>query len=179
MLVMAGTAFSIVDPAPDLVGLYFDSSADVYCIEGIAPYTIHELYLVYTNPVPEAIWRFKAGIEVEGLFLLLNSTSPCNPIHTDNYIGFDCGWDFPEPTTQAMVLATVQLLYMETGMDPLNFYLGSLEDPMDGYPAIQDMDGIWLEADLLFEYGPAATINGECVVSTESSSFDFLKAMYR
>ena len=37
-LLVASTAFAVVDEDPDMVGLYFDMTADTACLGGVAPY---------------------------------------------------------------------------------------------------------------------------------------------
>jgi len=68
---------------------------------------------------------------------------------------------------------------MDTSMSGLYFFLGSLDDPREGFPSIMLPDGSWMEAELYFAVGPTANINGGCICPSETPTFDSLKAMYR
>ncbi len=180
VLVMVGPAWSIISPEPDLMGLYFDTEADDFCVDGVAAFSNLTLYLIYTNPTPEAIWAFRAGIELPDLVVVTSVFSPCDPIVLDGTISFECGWSTLEPTVPAMVLVSLELLYMDANMAPAYFFLGSMDDPLDGVPSVMLSDQTWMDTGLLFGDGPVAMVNGDCSVSSvEFSTFDALKALYR
>ncbi len=68
------------------MNLYFDTQADQPCMSGVAPYQIAVLHLIYTNPTPDALWAFRAGVELQGLGMVLSAISSCDPLIVDEFI---------------------------------------------------------------------------------------------
>ena len=134
-------ASAIVDQTPNLMGFYFDLNADTPCLEGAAPYSTHNMYLVLTNLQTDAIYGFEAGYTTVGEGLVL-SVDFANPAPTDVGSAGNHIVGFGSPTLAGpdgvTLLATMSVLYMETSMGPLNFLLhGTVPSSIDPqYPVV-------------------------------------------
>lgn len=193
LVFLAGTpAYATLNPDPDELGIYFDTSADTVCLT-VEPLVPFFAYLVITNPTAEEIWaiEFSLCTEVEGgnnsFLFLLNETW---------YAGFGDIWPldwcldgrvigFGEPVPwvgENVVLAQLQyLLLADLGVE---FFLGPhpVETIEDGLPAY--MDGNNVIVPLGVSGGdpslPVAAVNGPCdVVPVEAKTFSGLKCLYR
>jgi hypothetical protein len=165
----------------DFMGLYFDTNADMFCLDSVAPYTVHNIYLALGNPTAEAIQGLRAGVGMDGSALFLSSTIPGDITITDEYVEIDYIWPDPIPTSPVTILVTFGVFYMAVDGSPVDFYLGDLGDPIDGFPSYMLPDGTWVEAQLT-EYALGnlvAYINTGCVTPTEAFTFDSLKSLYR
>jgi hypothetical protein len=184
-MLIATSAFAIVDPDDNMMGIYFDLEADNPCIDGAAPYSTHEIYLVLTNMVADAVYGFEAGYTIEGAGMVL-STAFANPTPIDVGSAGNHIVGFGSPTMAGAngvtLLATLTVMYMDTAMGPLNFDLhGTIPSSIDPmYPVILLEGGVLLSVGLSAAEGPAAQFNGGCeVVATDNVSFDGIKSLYR
>ncbi len=186
VLLMALQATAILSPEPDQLGLYFDVTADEVCLQGAAPYSTHNVCLIYTYPTPESILAVQAAYDMIGNAQVLQTIIPGNPIipPTDPW---SLGGTYLSPviTTDATVLAIISVLYMHVGGEQLDFYLGTLDNIHGGTPEIQWADGTWHPTEMIFPNGSvmAAINTQDCgflfPVATEEFSFDALKSLYR
>lgn len=181
---IASSAFAVVDPDPDMVGMYFDPMADTYCFTA-APYATVIAYMILTNPTMDAIGGFELGYHFTGAAMVLSTTftnpQALNVGGPDNMI---VGFGSPQVCSEATVLATLSVLYMDTTMGPVYFYLTGTEpssiDPT--LPTLLMTDDSLVTAGLSTLPGTAgATINGICgdIVDTEDASWDGVKSLYR
>lgn len=184
-LLVASTAFAVVDEDPDMLGIYFDLSADVACVEGVAPYATVETYVVLTNPSFDELYGIEFGYDKTANLTVL-STTWADPAVTDvgspgnHIVGFGSPWE----TTEATVIATLSVLYLETGGAPASFSLkGSNPSSIDPM-----LPTVLLAAGELRTLGTStlpgavsAVINGACedVVATDTATFDAVKSLYR
>ena len=182
-MLVATSAFAVLDPEPDRMGLYFDLEADVSCLEDVAPFSTHDMHLILTRPTADMIYGFEAGhtMDGQGLILGLTFAVPNNFWYElpDNIF---CGYGAPQPTSLATLLVTFNVMYLDTYLGPLNFTLhGTTPSSMDpAYPTILLSDGVLISTPTSTPYGPTAQFNGGCtVVSTEKVSFDSIKSLYR
>jgi hypothetical protein len=183
-MAFAGSAFAVVDPDPNMVGIYFDMSADTYCTNA-APYGTVPAYLMLTNPDFDALYGFEVGYTFEGNGMVL-STVFANAQALDvggpgNHI---VGFGAPSDTQPATLLATLSFLYMATDMSPVVFNLMGTDPSSntEGLPTMllaggqlkttgfSTIDGMY-----------CAVINGVCedIVDTDDMSFDGVKSLYR
>ena len=60
---VATSAFAVMDPDPDMIGLYFDTNAEIHCTTTPAniPFSI---FLVATMPTPQAINAYEFGLNI-------------------------------------------------------------------------------------------------------------------
>ena len=184
-LLLASTAFAVVDADPDMIGMYFDTTADTACLTGVAPYATIPAYIVLTNPTFEGLYGFEVGYELIGEGMVVASTF-ANPQALD--VGFAgnhiVGFGSPTLTTDATVLINLSVLYMDTTMNPLAFNIGASYPSSNelGLPSLLLDGGVIVTAGFSTIDGVnAAAINGVCedVVATEPMSFDSVKSLYR
>jgi hypothetical protein len=182
-MLIAASAVAIVDPDDDMMGFYFDLEADYPCIEGAAPYSTHNLYLIVTRPTAAELFGFEAGFTVEGEGMVLGvEFSVENFINVGTNDNMIVGFGEPLETTQATLLATFSIMYMDTTMGPLDFYLhGSEPSSMDPlYPVVLLDGGVLQSMGISAAVGPTAQFNGGCqVLATDNVSFDSIKSLYR
>ena len=183
-LVMASTAFAIVDPDPDMMGMYFDLDADIPCLEGATPYSTQLLYLTITNPSFDQLMGWEAGYGLVGEGQVLSVIFPPEQLPLDvggpgnHIVGFG-GPMFMGPVN---IVATIAALYLATDSSPLDFFLhgadpGSLPGDL---PVVLLPGGVLMTLGLSAADGLVAQINGACqVVATEQLSFEGIKSLYR
>ena len=180
---MCFPALGIEDSGPNCISLYFDESAEVYCLEGVEYQETVAMYIIFTNPTEENIFGFEFGYDMVGDAVVLStvindpSVDPGGE-HNNLIIGFPS----PHPTTQATLLAWQNLLYLDGSLGPVEFFThGSTPSSLDSaYPTILFEGGELVLGNLLTNGSVAAKINGGCgVVSSESISFDNLKSLFR
>ncbi|MCP4291319.1 MAG: hypothetical protein GY780_05730 [bacterium] len=182
-LFVATSAFAIVDPDADMMGLYFDMDADIPQITGVAPYSTEMMYLVITNPTFEELFGFEAGYLMEGPGQVLNTVfanpQALNVGSADNMI---VGFGSPTLTSDVTLLATISVLYMSATNEPVKFTLrGTNPSSVDpAFPVVLLANGAEIGFGLSASDGPASGINlVEDVVATQATSFDNLKSLYR
>ncbi len=191
---MATSAFAVIDPDPDMVGIYFDETADDNCLM-IGASTPFMAYFIATNPVPAEINAYEFGFTnavpagMEGMLFMLASNTPPEAIDVGSHtpLGGDyiVGMANPMPATEATVLHSWQ--YMLLAVIPVDMYIFQSSKPsIPGvYPVLQDANG-----SILYQVGqstggpdvPVATINrpdGECVVGVEAATFGSVKSLFR
>lgn len=184
VIFVATSAFAIVDEDPNSMGFYFDTEADETCVEGATAYSTHNMFLVLTNPDFDNLFGFEAGFDVVGeaniLSLAFTNPQALNVGQTDNMI---VGFGSPSVTSPITTVAVLEVLYMSTAGDPLEFFMhGSTPSSIDpAYPVFLLADGVLIQGGMSVVAGdPSAQINAGCtVVATESMSFDNVKSLYR
>jgi len=182
-MLVATSAFAIVDPDDNMMGFYFDLEADNPCVDGIAPYSQVPMHLVMTNMTADALYGFEAGYTMEGNGMVL-ATVFANPSVIDvgsagNHI---VGFGAPSMTAPVTLLATLTVMYMDTTMGPLDFMLhGTTPSSINPeFPVVLLADGELLSVGLSAAVGAVSEINGGCtVVATDNVSFDSVKSLYR
>jgi len=182
-MIVATSAFAIVDEDTNSMGFYFDTEADQPCAENVAPYATTMMFLVVTNPDFDNLYGFEAGYTMTGPGQVL-STEFLNPQalnvgQADNMI---VGFGTPTETSPVTTVAAISVLYMSTTNEPLTFVLHGTEpssiDP--AYPVFLLADGQLITGGLSTVEGNSSEINNGClVVATEEMSFDSVKSLYR
>jgi len=184
-LAIAGSAFAVVDPDTNMLGIYFDETADTPCIEGVAPYSQIPTYVILTMPNFDYLYGIEFGYDKTANLTVL-STTWTDPAVTDvgqagnHIVGFGNPW----PTSEATVIATMNVMYMETAGAPASFALKGSDpssiDPMLPTALLNNGELITLGTSTL-PGTASAQINGGCVdvVATETSTLDAVKSLYR
>ncbi len=182
-MMIATSAFAIVDPDDNMMGFYFDTEADNPCAT-VPAFTTVPMYLVMTNMTSDALYGFEVGYTIEGNAMVL-STEFDNPSIIDvgqpgNHI---VGFGSPTMTAPVTFLATLSVMNMDAALGTIGFTMhGTNPSSMDpAYPVILLAGGELLSVGLSAENGYGAEINGaECgVVATDDVSFDGIKSLYR
>ena len=186
---MATSAFAVVDPDPDMIGIYFDMTADNNCAEGIAASVPFFAYAILTNPSGTQIDAFEFGYDNnafgnEASIFQLATTLPPNAIDVGS--GTPASGDIivglgtPLPAEPATVLVTWQYLLLVPMS--IEMYLTASEPSSlpGGLPVIQ-MDGELMTVGTSTggPQNPVATVNLGCVVATESDTWGGVKSLYR
>ncbi len=182
-MLVATSAFAILDEDTNSMGFYFDTEADMPCVDGADAYSNHTMFLVLTNPDFDELYGFEAGYDLVGDAQVLSTTftnpQALNVGQADNMI---VGFGTPTVTSPITTVAAIAVLYMSTEGAPVEFTLhGTTPSSMDpAYPVFLLVDGVLIAGGLSTVDGPSAQINGGCtVVATEEMSFDSVKSLYR
>ena len=193
---VATSAFAVIDPDPNMMGIYFDRNADENCFNGPSSVPFFT-YLILTNPTPQAVNAYELGVEIvvpagmEGMLFQLASNIADNAVPgIDVGVNGPLGGDYivglgsPIPAMPATILHSWQ--HMQLAVFPMEFYLGAASIPSiaGDYPVVQDADG-----SVLFQCGqstggpefPVAVVNGTgpCPVGVEEASFGSVKSLFR
>jgi hypothetical protein len=194
---MAASAFAVVDPDPNQIGIYFDLDADDNCLI-IGPQIPFNAYVILTNTDAPTVSGYEFGYEnvvpagLEGLLFRLESS-----FGDGNSSGLDLGdssdilvgdhivgLSAPLVTSPATILHTYQFLLLSPDVT-MEMYLGPASQssiPGD-FPVILNA-----ETSTLFQAGQStggidtavATVNiDDCVVGVEDASFGSVKSLYR
>lgn len=192
--VVAVSVQAVVDPDPNMLGIYFDLEADNNCltIEANVPFFA---YLILTNTTAPAINAYEFSFfncicsGTDHLFFMLASNIGHNVVagvdvgtHTATEGEYIVGLAEPLVATEALILHSWQ--YMCGAVQPINMLIGPTSVPSlpGGLPVVQNAEG-----SILMTVGtstgdpeiPVATINNECVVATEHVCWGGIKALYR
>lgn len=191
---MAVPAFSVIDPDPDMLGIYFDVNADSNCLTvGTTPFFA---YLILTNSTAPAINAYEFGFlncvctGTETTFFMLASNLAHNLVE-----GIDVGshtkieGDYIVGLAEALIVTEAVILhsweYLCTSIQPVHMFLGPSSKPSlpGGLPVVQNAEGSILMTVGLSTGGPdipVATVNSEdCPVATEHATWGGVKALYR
>jgi len=191
---VASSAWAVVDPDPDMLGIYFDLNADDNCIT-VPSNTPFFAYLILTNSTAPAINAYEfsfvncvcAGIE--NLFFMLASNIAHNVVagvdvgsHTALEGQYIVGLAEALPTTEATLLHSWE--FMMGAVLPVQMYIGPTTVPSlpGGLPVVQNAEGSILMTVGTSTGGPeipVATMNTDCVVATENLTWGDIKALYR
>jgi hypothetical protein len=185
-LLMASPALAQIDPDEDGVGIYFDPCACNYCVtldEGE-----HLGYVVITHPTaPEGVAGWELEISWEGPAVVLEYIYEGMAINVETPPSFAVGLGEPISNPYmfpAVVVLTMRVLLLDTA-DPVNFFIDgiqfhSLPERVPAYVDGGNLDNI---IELRQSTGgpdfPVATINGDCAVATEESSWSDVKQLFR
>jgi hypothetical protein len=186
---MATSAFAVVDPDDNMMGIYFDLEADTLSKDATANVPFMA-YLMITNSTYPELSGFEASYRVEtpagmgGLFFRLAedlqgglNVSVGNTAVNGEYI---VGWPSPRPATPAFVAVSWQLMLL--GEFQADIYLGPTSAPSidNGLPAIEIGGAIRSVGLSTGGAGiPVAVVNGMAPVAEEMESFGNVKALFR
>jgi len=183
-MLIAISAFAVVDPDDDMMGFYFDFEADNPWVDGIPPYSQVPMHLILTRPTADFIYGFEAGHHFvgEGMILAADFAAP-NIINVGDNMNLIVGFGDPYPTSSATLLVTFTVMYMDTTMAPVEFFLHGSDpssiNPL--YPVILLADGVLQSVGLSFGQGSCAVINGGGCggLPVDKVSIDQVKSLYR
>lgn len=191
---MAFSASAVIDPDPDMLGIYFDLEADNNCIT-VAANTPFFAYLILTNSTAPAINAYEFGFMNcicagnETLFFMLASNIAHNVVagvdvgsHTALEGQYIVGLAEPIPTTVATLLHSWE--FMLGAVLPVQMFIGPTTVPSlpGGLPVVQNAEGSILMTVGTSTGGPeipVATMNTDCVVAAENVTWSDVKVLYR
>jgi hypothetical protein len=191
---IATSAFAVIDPDPDMMGIYFDLNADNNCLTSPSGVPFNA-YIVLTNTTAPAINAYEVGLDVVvpaglGGSLFRLSSTIANGVVSGVDVGTNgpLGGDFivglasALPAQPALVLHAMQ--YLPFAAMSIEFYIHETSAPsIPGvYPVVQNANG-----SILMQVGqstggpefPVATVNTDCVVGVEETSFGSVKSLFR
>jgi hypothetical protein len=191
---LASSVFAVIDPDPNMLGIYFDVNANENClfVEVNAPFFA---YLILTNSTAPAINAYEFGFTncvctgLESQLFMLASNIAHGVVagvdvgtHTPTGGDYIVGLAEALPATEAIILHSWQ--YMLTAILPVQMLIGPSSKPSlpDGLPVVQNAEGSILMSVGTSTGGPdipVATLNTDCVVAIQSASWGNVKALYR
>ncbi len=176
-------ALAVVNPQENVIGPYFDESADLDCLEGVGMNTQLPVYIILTRPTFGELFGFEVGLDYGSSLVLVGQE-----FHNDQALNVGSGNDFvvgfgmPTYTREATVLMTLTMLYLGSVDSPTYFALrGTQPSSVDpDYPAVLMADGELMATALHSQYRPYPyLINGQCDFADEDRSWDGVKSLYR
>lgn len=186
---MASSAFAVIDPDTDMLGVYFDMTADMNSMDAVANVPIFA-YVTITNPSAAEVHGIEFGYQLvssagPGLMFRLANTLPSGAVDlgtsTDLTLGdYVVGLASPLPASEAVQFVTWQFLLLVP--QTVEIYLGpstiqSIDDGLPAYEiggAIQSLGLATGGVDT-----PVARINGLGPVAVEDASFGSVKSLFR
>ena len=186
---MATSAFAVVDPDTDMIGVYFDLTADNNCTTA-SPSIPFFAYVTITNPTASGVYGLEVGYDIvstggTALMFRLANTLPAGAVDlgnsTDLFHGdYVVGLANPLPGAPAVQFITWQFLLLAP--QTVEIFLGPsfVQSIQDGLPAYE-IGGSILPLGLSSgdAGAPVATINGTGPVAVEDASFGSVKSLFR
>ncbi len=179
LLLFSQAAVAVVDPRPDVMGVYFDEYGDQNCKDDLFVATPFSVWFVYTNPSVDSILGFEAGYHTTAGFTQVGLYPPCGLItpvmpELDNLIVV-C--PVPIATTQATPLYRIEYLYLGVGSVETTFYLEKARESTQpgNNPHVILADESIMEV----QAGQPAYTTLVCVLSTEKLVWGSIKSLYR
>lgn len=177
---VASTALAVVDPDPDMMGVYFDTNADNVCVT--AAFLAHvPAYIIYTNPTEPMVVGFECQITKTAGNSAITTTFPVPGTNVGTATNIIVGYGNPIPTAPATVMATMDIFFLD--FTPVELFIGpSVPSSNDmGLPMVMRPDFSLRTVGTSVESGPCAQINAPIcgVVDTQDASFGEVKALFR
>lgn len=183
LLAAVPAATAVVNPEENVVGPYFDQSADLDCVEGIQTNAQLPIHIILTHPSFDQLYGFELGLDYDGTLILLSQDIPHSGVINvgsgDNIIA---GFGSPTRTGEATLLVTLTMLHVGGADQPSRFtVLGSSPSSLDpAYPTVLLAGGELLSTALHSQYRPYTyLINGRCGFEDDLLSWDGVKTLYR
>ena len=186
---MATSAFAVIDPDTDMLGVYFDLNADSNCLD-MGPSIPFMAFVTITNPSATEVHGLEFGYNLlnsggPGTLFRLANILPAGAVDLGNSVDLVVGDYVVGLASPLLGQAAVQFVtwqFMLLVPQTVEIFLGpsSIESIADGLPAYE-IGGSILPLGLSTG-GPAtavATVNGECVVAVDNASFGSVKSLFR
>lgn len=196
---VASSAFAVVDPDPNGIGVYFDTNADDNCLM-IGASIPFNAYLILTNTTAPTVSAYEVGYinvvpaGMEGMLFRLASTiangavsgldlgDSSNILEGDHIVGLAA----PLVASEATVLHAWQFMLLSPAVTMEMFISSASQSSIPGiYPVILNADDSTLfqayhSSGLEGDMAVAKVNMGEdCVVSVEEASFGSVKSLFR
>jgi len=112
-------SLAIVNPNENVMGPYFDTDADLDCLEGVEVNTEIPIYIILTRPTFSEINGFEMGMDYGSNLILIGqefaNTEALNVGSGDDFI---VGFGNPTYTDDATLLMTLSMLHLGTTSSP-------------------------------------------------------------
>lgn len=191
---MATAAFAVVDEDPDMMGIYFEPTADTNCLT-VGASTPFFMYVCVTNPTAGAIDAYEFGYQVEvpaGMEAMIFrlSTNIANLVANGVDVGVSgplggdviVGLATPLPGGEVVVVHSFNYMLLAPMTAPVYLTASSSPSLPGGLPVIQEAGGDLMTLGLSTGGPeiPVAVLNGtECPVAVEQDTWGGLKSLYR
>ena len=181
---LASSAFAVVDPDSDSIGIYFDETADANCADPVL-YAPFPAYIIITNPSQPVVAGFEASWTPMGTpgQLILNAFSfPVQTVNVGDNYNILAGFNTALPATEAVIVANMTFLMVGSDPNPIILGPATPSSGTDGLPLYQgEVPGVF------FNLGPSsgsvdlpvAEIYGGCPVAVENETWGGIKGLYR
>jgi hypothetical protein len=185
-VLLASPAMAQIDPDVDGIGIYFDPCACEYCVTRDVGETFG--YLLITHPSSSTgVGGWECEISWDGPVVPLQYMLQGQAINVETPPAFAVG--LAEPLSNpymwpAVVVCTIRMMVMDTS-EPINFYIDGIffHSLPEKVPAYLDGGDYSTILELRQSTGgpdiPVATINGDCAVDGEETSWSEIKSMFR
>ena len=193
---MATSAFAVVDPDPDMMGVYFDLNADTHCTQaGVnIPFMA---YFCVTNPSALEIdayefgYRMEVPAGLEGLIFRLatnigNGAASGVDVGISGPLGGDVivGLATPLPGGEVVIVHSMQYMLLSPMTVPVFLTASSPPSIPGDLPVVQEAGGDLMQVGLSTGGAdvPVAMINDDgtmCPVAVEADTWGGLKSLYR
>ena len=183
--ILASPAAAVIEPDPDLIGIYFDTSGDVgdYFISPSIPFFAYVMVLNPTEPQITSCefgWDIHVSAGMEGMFFRLALTSSGDiPVNTEQLDVFaddvTITWSEPLPAIPATPVLSFQFMLLAPMVGYIEITPGQDNLLADGLPAYANGESVRA----LGTPSCSGQINQSCGLATEPSTFGAVKALYR
>lgn len=167
-------ARAAMDPRPDVLGLYFDTNAEINCVD-VAPSTVFSLWLVYSRSTVPEIMGFEAGIGFSGDVILLDLVPPCGFAWEDPPDLTDLHVVCAAPVPTALAVALMSLDFLKISDATAFFFVTAAAAPsIPGNTPYIILPGGKLLPALIGDDAIAG-----CSVPSQASTWGAIKSLYR
>jgi hypothetical protein len=165
----------------DMLGFYFDASAETNCLESSAFVTI-PLHLVLTNPAMDALYGYEFGYTATGSYMISGTTLSGAIDMGGSQGNHIVGLSSPLSSNGTTVLATLLVLLLDNKQIRIDLHgatPASLPDNPE-LPVLLLANDTMINPSLSTSAGSAnARINGICNPETVEGSWDGVKVLYQ
>lgn len=189
----SSVALAVVDPDPDGMSIYFDTTGDTYCIDTANPFSPYNVYILLTNASssnPVLAWEARVTYDGDAAFGVANGNVSWaltnDGLNTGDAVDMIVGTGLTPVaiTGDATILASAQLVWMAAGGHAY-FTIGRVTDSLsfpDSMGYVSQI-GVGTPAQHIFGTPGAecAWIGGDCAntpVADEDMSWGGVKALY-
>jgi hypothetical protein len=186
---MATSAFAVIDPDPDMVGVYFEPAANTNGFAATVNVPFHA-YVVLTRPTSnvngfEGSYRVVPQPGMEALMFRLGQALPAGAVDlgtSTNFLAGNFFYGLAAPITASEAVVLVDWTFMLLAAQTVEIFLGPSPTPSipNGLPAYEA--GGFIKSLGLSTGGvdiPVARVNGMGPVAIENESFGNVKALFR
>ncbi len=186
-LLLAGSAFAVIDPSLDCIGIYFDLAAEVVMVD----YPVNSMipaYLIITMPTCTTIggWECSLDFDMDAAPVVGGWTYVGNALNIFSEPDFAVGYAEPIATQEATLLVSFTLLLLE--QDGVVFHVRaspspSTPDNMPLYVNGDDLNELILLGNITgydLDGSPfvCACINVQCISPTDNMSWSAIKSLW-
>ena len=177
-LLVVQSATAVIDPRPNLMGMYFDEIGDVQCRDDVEPEVPFSVWLLLTNPTMAFVQGFSCQVIVSGNVLQLAAAVACEFVsHGIEDRDYNVGCNSPIPCFSVTPLIHFQFLIVDQPPLSVTFLVqNSPSDPnSEGKPTLHLPD----EPSIRVEASDPIHITESCGLPVETFGWGTIKSLYR